>query len=105
MNDKRSSSRITVQGICYYRHSEASMPHRQVIFVGSSQDDLRSFPEDVKDLAGYALWLAQRGEKHPDAKPLRGLGGAGVIEIAVAHGGDAFRVVYAVTLPGVVYVL
>jgi phage-related protein len=81
------------------------MSQRQLVFIGSSQDDPRSFPEDVKDVVGYALWRAQIGEKHPSAKPLRGFGGAGVIEISDEHSGDAYRVVYSVWLTGVVYVL
>ncbi len=81
------------------------MQQRQLVFVGSSQDDLRSFPEDVKDVVGYALWRAQIGETHPIAKPLRGFGGAGVLEIADEYSGDAYRVVYTVIFAGVVYVL
>ena len=81
------------------------MPQRQLVFVGSSLDDLRSFPEDVKDVFGYALWLAQDGQKHPDAKPLKGFGGAGVLEITDAYRGDAYRVIYTTTLADVVYVL
>ena len=30
---------------------------------------------------GYALYVAQQGGKHRDAKPLKGFGGAGVVEI------------------------
>ena len=81
------------------------MPQRHLVFVGSSIDDLRNFPEDVKDVVGYALWLAQDGQKHPDAKPLKGFGGAGVLEIADAYRGDAYRVVYTTMFAGVVYVL
>ena len=81
------------------------MSQRQLVFVGSSIHDLRSFPEDVKDVVGYALWLAQVGQKHPDAKPLKGFGGAGVLEIVDAYRGDAFRVVYTTSFAGVVYVL
>jgi phage-related protein len=81
------------------------LPQRQLVFVGSSIDDLRSFPEDVKDVVGYALWLAQDGQKHPDAKPLKGFGGAGVLEIADAYRGDAYRVIYTTTFADVVYVL
>ena len=44
-------------------------------------DDLRAFPEAVKQTMGYALYLAQTGGKHPDAKPLGGFGGAGVMEV------------------------
>jgi len=30
-------------------------------------------PEEVRDTFGFALFLAQQGQKHEQAKPLRGL--------------------------------
>lgn len=78
---------------------------KPVVWIGSSRADLASLPEDVKDLFGYALYLAQRGGKHSDAKPLRGFGGAGILEIIEDHGGDTYRAVYTVRLAGRIYVL
>ena len=49
--------------------------------------------------------MAQRGDKHPDAKPLRGFGGAGILEIVESHAGDAYRAVYTVRLAGQIYAL
>lgn len=46
---------------------------KPVVWIGSTRADLASFPEDVKDVIGYALYIAQRGGKHADDKPLRGL--------------------------------
>lgn len=54
---------------------------------------------------GYALHLAQTGEKAPQVKPLRGFGGAGVLEIVESHEGDTYRAVYTVKFADVVYVL
>ena len=54
---------------------------------------------------GYALYVAQQGDKHRDAKPLKGFRGAGVIEIVAEYHGDAYRAVYTVRLVGSVYVL
>jgi phage-related protein len=54
---------------------------------------------------GFALWQAQCGGKHLDAKPLRGFGGAGVLEIVEDHDGNTYRAVYTVTFAEVVYVL
>ncbi len=54
---------------------------------------------------GYALYLAQQGGKHRDAKPLKGFGGAGVIEVIADYRGDTFRCVYTVRLAGSIYVL
>jgi phage-related protein len=49
--------------------------------------------------------VAQQGGKHPDAKPLKGFAGAGVLEIIEDHDGDTYRAVYTVRLAGRVYVL
>lgn len=62
-------------------------------------------PEEVVDLMGYALHLAQMGRKHLQAKPLRGFGGAGVVEIIEDHRGDAYRAVYTTHIAGSIYVL
>ncbi|MBD2280535.1 hypothetical protein [Aphanizomenon flos-aquae] len=40
-------------------------------WIASALNDLKKFPEDVQDVMGYALDLAQHGQKHPNAKPLR----------------------------------
>jgi phage-related protein len=50
---------------------------KPVIWVGTSRKDLREFPEPVQDYVGYALYVAQRGGKHRDAKALSGFGGQG----------------------------
>lgn len=78
---------------------------KPVIWVGSSRRDLREFPDLVKDHLGYALYIAQCGGKHRDAKTLTGFGGAGVVEIIKDYRGDAFRAVYTVRYAGAVYVL
>ena len=59
----------------------------------------------MKDAIGYALYIAQRGGKHADAKPLHGFGGAGVLEVVEDHAGDTYRAVYTVRFAGCVYVL
>lgn len=78
---------------------------KPVIWIGSSLDDLKEFPESVRQVVGYALFLAQVGSKHPDAKPLKGFGGAGVLEIVENFDGDTYRSVYTVKLAGAIYVL
>jgi phage-related protein len=81
------------------------MEPKPLFFVGSSRDDLRALPEDVKDVFGYALYLAQVGEMHVRSKPLRGFGGAGVLEVVDHDEGGTYRTVYTVRLAGAVYVL
>jgi phage-related protein len=74
-------------------------------WVGSAKKDLLAMPDDVKDVFGFALHLAQVGKKHDQAKPLKGFGGAGVLEVVEDHIGDTFRAVYTVKLANAVYVL
>jgi phage-related protein len=69
-----------------------------VDWIGSSYKDFRAFPDEVQDHMGYALHKAQTGAKHDDAKPLKGFGGAGVLEIVSDHVDDTYRAVYTVKL-------
>ena len=78
---------------------------KPVSWIGSSYKDFRVFPDPVQDSMGYALYQAQIGEKHGSAKPLKGFGGAGVLEIIADHMGDTFRAVYTVKFETVIYVL
>src|SRR5947209_6910941 len=78
---------------------------KPLVWMGSSLDDLRQFPASVRARIGYALWVAQQGDKHPAAKPLHGFGGAAVLEIASNFNRDTYRAVYTVGLPNAVYVL
>jgi phage-related protein len=78
---------------------------KPVEWIGSSYKDFRAFPDAVQDHMGYALHLAQRGDRHEDAKPLKGFGGAGVLEIVSDHVGDTYRAVYTVRFSQAIYVL
>nr|WP_226896137.1 type II toxin-antitoxin system RelE/ParE family toxin [Polymorphobacter sp. PAMC 29334] len=78
---------------------------RPVAWIGSSYKDFRSFPDPVQDGMGYALFLAQAGKMYGDAKPLKGFGGAGVVEVVDDHQGDTYRAVYTVKFDEAVYVL
>ena len=74
-------------------------------WIGSAKRDLDSMPEDVKDLFGHAIDLAQAGGKHQDAKALSGFGSTGVLEVVEDFRGDTYRAVYTVKFAGWVYVL
>ncbi len=77
-------------------------PH---FWLGSSKRDITSLPDDVQDVFGYALHLAQGGGKHPDAKPMKGFGSAGVIEVVENYSTDTYRAVYTVKFGNAIYVL
>jgi phage-related protein len=78
---------------------------KELVWVGSSRKDLRDFPAPVRRTFGVALYAAQFGETPPEAKILKGFGGAGVVELIDDHHGSTFRAVYTVRYATKVYVL
>ncbi len=66
---------------------------------------LKDFPLTVRQAVAFALFQAQLGGKHTDTKPLKGFGGAGVLEIVERFDSDTYRAVYTVKFAGVIYVL
>ncbi|WP_321860405.1 type II toxin-antitoxin system RelE/ParE family toxin [Burkholderia cenocepacia] len=78
---------------------------KPLYWLGSARKDLMAMPETVQDTFGYALYLAQTGRKHDQAKPLKGFGSAGVLEIVESEDNSTYRAVYTVKLGNSVYVL
>jgi phage-related protein len=78
---------------------------KPVHWLGRARQEVASFPGEVRGEIGFALWFAQRGEKHPSAKPLKGFKGAGVLEVVDDHRGDTYRAVYTVRFSEAIYVL
>jgi len=82
-----------------------SAPRKKVVWVGSCRADLAAFPPVARRTLGYALNAAQLGGRHPDAVPLKGYGGAGVLEVVKDHDRRTFRLMYTVRLGDRVYAL
>ena len=78
---------------------------KRLLWLGSAKKDLKAMPDDVQDTFGYALHQAQVGKRHEQAKPLKGFGSAGVLEVVEDSGGGTFRAVYTVKFGEAVYVL
>jgi phage-related protein len=78
---------------------------RQLRWIGSSKKDLLAMPDEVQQGFGFALYNAQIGLLHPDAKPLKGFGSAGILEIVEDWRGNAYRAVYTVRFAQAGYVL
>jgi len=78
---------------------------KPVIWIGSSREDSRAMPPQVRRDIGQALYAAQQGETDPAAKPLKGFGGTRVMEIVERHRTDAFRAVYTAHFAEAIYVL
>ena len=97
-------------GVLTYRRARVVQLKRDTTprplgWVGSAKQDLLTFPAQVVAEVGHALYVAQTGGMHPNAKPLKGFGGAGVLEIVEDHDGDTSRAVYTVRFAEVIYVL
>jgi phage-related protein len=73
--------------------------------MGSSREDLRTFSTQVRRDIGQALYAAQQGATDPAAKPLKGFGGARVMEIVDRHDTNTYRAVYTAQFAGRIYVL
>ena len=78
---------------------------RPLAWIGSSYDDLKALPRPVQREFGIALRIAQLKQTPRSAKPLRGFGGAGVLELKDNFDGDTYRAIYTVRLRNAVYVL
>ena len=77
---------------------------KPVVWPGGFAPSSEVVSGDRQDEVGYAIFLAQRGDKHMTAKPLTGLG-PGVLEVVSDYRGDTFRAVYTVRLANRVFVL
>lgn len=74
-------------------------------WLGNTLKTVKGFPKEVRQTVGQALYAAQTGGKHDNAKPMKGYKGAGVVEIVEDDNGDTYRAVYTVRFKGVVYAL
>jgi phage-related protein len=79
-------------------------PVKPVIWMGSSREDLKEFPEAVQDSLGFDLYRVQCGLEPKDWKPMASIG-SGVREIRVRDEAGVFRMIYLATRPDGVYVL
>lgn len=73
-------------------------------FIGTSLDDLRAMPADVRQAMGLELLRVQHGGMPQDFKPMPAVG-AGAYEVRVRDGGGAFRTIYVAKFESAVYVL
>jgi phage-related protein len=78
---------------------------RPLHWIGSSREDVRELPDDVQDVFGFALYQVQVGQKHIDAKPLRGFGGGSTLEVVADGVGNTYRAIYTIKFHHAVYVL
>ena len=78
---------------------------RELVWIGGAKQDLKDFPQPVQRAIGFALYRAQKGRTPVTAKPLKGFGGASVLEIVDDWDSATYRAVYTVRLSTAIYVL
>lgn len=76
---------------------------KEIVWLGSTLKDLSAMPDEVKRPVGHGLRLAQKGERAPDAKTLKGYDGA--VELIEDYDGETYRAVYTTRVCSAVYVL
>ena len=78
---------------------------KSVVWLGSTRKSVQNFPLPVRQNVGFGIYQAQLGGKYINAKPLKGFGGASVLEIVENYDGDTYRAVYTVKFEEIVYIL
>ena len=74
-----------------------------VKWAGTARIDLRGFPKEAREVAGYQLFQVQQGLDPADWKPMPTVG-PGVREIRVHTQGE-YRVIYVAKFEKAIYVL
>lgn len=97
-------NRYLMPDIAYTCEIGHNVPVKPVVWMGSSREALREFPETVQDSMGFELYRVQCGLDPKDRKPMTSVG-AGVKEIRVRDQAGIFRMIYLATRPEGVYVL
>lgn len=77
---------------------------RPIEFWGSALNDIRAFPDEARQDAGYQLHMVQMGEAPDDWKSMKTVG-AGTREIRITDASGAFRVIYVAKFGDAVIVL
>ena len=85
------------------REPEQEHKIKPLVWVGSSHKDLKAFPSEIQHEMGYALYVAQKGDKYPKAKLLKGF--PGVMEIRSNYRTNTYRAVYTTKIGDAIYVL
>jgi phage-related protein len=79
------------------------MEDKPIDWIGTSRDDICSFPDEAKRKVGFELRKIQQGEEPTDFKPMS-IVGKGVQEIRIRTD-DAYRIFYVAKFEECIYVL
>ena len=74
-----------------------SIATRRISWIKAAKRDFDAFPRNARDRFFDSLTVVASGGMPSLAKPLKGFS-TGVLELAMQHRGDAYRVVYALRI-------
>jgi phage-related protein len=77
---------------------------RPISWIKGARKDFDDFPDGAQLEMARALTILAEGQMPDIAKPLTGFG-SGVMELALKHRGEAYRVVYALQIDDDIWVL
>jgi len=81
-----------------------SIEQKNIIWMGSSKDDLRTFSREALHEAGFQLGQVQYGLEPSDWKPFNDIG-AGTKEIRIRDKDGIYRILYVAKFEEGIYVL
>ena len=76
---------------------------KPITWLGTSREDVKTFPEKVRQIVGAELMAVQSGYDPSDWKPMNNIG-QGVREIRVQYEGQ-YRVIYIAKFRESIYIL
>lgn len=77
---------------------------RRISWVKAAKRDFDEFPQNARDRFLEAMTVVAGGGMPGLAKPLKGFG-PGVLELAMRHWGEAYRVIYALQIDADIWIV
>jgi phage-related protein len=77
---------------------------RKIVWIGGAKEDLKKFPNEVKDEIGHSLYLTQLGKKPRNTKQLKWFSNK-IMEIVSNFDTNTYRAIYTTKLDKHIYVL
>lgn len=77
---------------------------KDIVFLGDSMSQIRAFPPDARQNAGFQIDRVQRGKDPDDWKPMKAIGKS-VREIRIREASGIYRVIYLAKIKNTVHVI
>ena len=95
---------FTIKCTKFYTQGYTRQMERRIFWIGTSLVDLKKFPANAIQKAGYQLHRVQTGLEPDDWKPFNEIG-SGAREIRIIDSSSTFRIMYVAKFNEGIYVL